>query len=29
MPDAELYDRLVSEFPAWPAAARDAGIVRA
>lgn len=27
--DAELYDRLVSEFPAWLAAARAAGIVRA
>ncbi|MGW4504596.1 vWA domain-containing protein [Streptomyces sp. NPDC004436] len=29
VPDAELYDRLVAEFPAWLAAARDAGIVRA
>lgn len=27
--DAELYDHLVSEFPAWLAAARAAGIVRA
>ncbi|OKK19149.1 toxic cation resistance protein [Streptomyces sp. CB00455] len=26
--DAELYDRLVGEFPAWLAAARGAGIVR-
>ncbi|MEV8533082.1 VWA domain-containing protein [Streptomyces sp. NPDC051211] len=26
--DAELYDRLVSEFPAWLAAARRLGIVR-
>ncbi|MFB6618177.1 VWA domain-containing protein [Streptomyces sp. NPDC085524] len=29
VPDAELYDRLVGEFPAWLAAARAAGIVRA
>ncbi|MER6449878.1 toxic cation resistance protein [Streptomyces venezuelae] len=29
VPDGELYDRLVSEFPAWLAAARSAGIVRA
>lgn len=29
VPDGELYDRLVSEFPAWLAAARGAGIVRA
>ncbi|MFI9295059.1 vWA domain-containing protein [Streptomyces gardneri] len=28
VPDAELYDRLVSEFPAWLAAARAQGIVR-
>ncbi|MFB7412849.1 MULTISPECIES: vWA domain-containing protein [unclassified Streptomyces] len=28
VPDAELYDRLVSEFPAWLAAARRQGIVR-
>lgn len=27
--DAELYDRLLGEFPAWLAAARAAGIVRA
>lgn len=27
--DAELYDHLVAEFPAWLAAARAAGIVRA
>ncbi|MFE2166190.1 VWA domain-containing protein [Streptomyces sp. NPDC059447] len=27
--DAELYDRLVGEFPAWLAAARARGIVRA
>jgi hypothetical protein len=27
--DAELYDRLVGEFPAWLAAARERGIVRA
>ncbi|MGW4565947.1 VWA domain-containing protein [Streptomyces sp. NPDC004561] len=26
--DAELYDRLVGEFPAWLAAARAAGVVR-
>ncbi len=26
--DAELYDRLVGEFPAWLAAARAQGIVR-
>ncbi|MFG3658948.1 vWA domain-containing protein [Streptomyces sp. NPDC047706] len=26
--DAELYDRLVSEFPQWLAAARERGIVR-
>jgi hypothetical protein len=25
--DAELYDRLAGEFPAWPAAARARGIV--
>ncbi|MGW6709222.1 VWA domain-containing protein [Streptomyces sp. NPDC054956] len=29
VPDAQLYDRLVGEFPAWLAAARAAGIVRA
>ncbi|MFI5981144.1 VWA domain-containing protein [Streptomyces sp. NPDC051555] len=29
VPDAQLYDRLVSEFPSWLAAARTAGIVRA
>ncbi|MGW7454982.1 VWA domain-containing protein [Streptomyces sp. NPDC054787] len=29
VPDAVLYDRLVGEFPAWLAAARGAGIVRA
>ncbi|MFJ5935147.1 vWA domain-containing protein [Streptomyces sp. NPDC093071] len=28
VPDGELYDRLVSEFPAWLAAARAQGIVR-
>ncbi|GAA2507938.1 VWA domain-containing protein [Streptomyces longisporus] len=28
MTDAELYDRLVGEFPAWLAAARARGIVR-
>ncbi|GGW68031.1 toxic cation resistance protein [Streptomyces lucensis JCM 4490] len=28
IPDAELYDRLVGEFPKWLAAARAAGIVR-
>ncbi|MFE8937721.1 vWA domain-containing protein [Streptomyces sp. NPDC007872] len=28
VPDGELYDRLVSEFPAWLAAARARGIVR-
>ncbi|MFF8912502.1 vWA domain-containing protein [Streptomyces sp. NPDC015032] len=28
VPDAELYDRLVAEFPQWLAAARDRGIVR-
>ncbi|MEU6060208.1 VWA domain-containing protein [Streptomyces sp. NPDC047097] len=28
MPDAELYDRLVAEFPHWLAAARERGIVR-
>ncbi|OIK25670.1 VWA domain-containing protein [Streptomyces malaysiense] len=28
VPDAELYDRLVAEFPAWLAAARAAGVVR-
>ncbi|MFD9246710.1 VWA domain-containing protein, partial [Streptomyces sp. NPDC059556] len=28
VPDAELYDRLVSEFPVWLAAARRQGIVR-
>ncbi|MEU7643949.1 VWA domain-containing protein [Streptomyces huasconensis] len=27
LPDDELYDRLVGEFPAWLAAARTAGIV--
>jgi hypothetical protein len=26
--DAELYDRLVGEFPMWLAAARARGIVR-
>ncbi|WP_327252243.1 vWA domain-containing protein [Streptomyces sp. NBC_01244] len=29
VPDSELYDRLVGEFPGWLAAARAAGIVRA
>ncbi|MCX5196718.1 VWA domain-containing protein [Streptomyces sp. NBC_00249] len=29
VPDAELYDRLVAEFPVWLAAARRAGVVRA
>ncbi|MFB8243934.1 VWA domain-containing protein [Streptomyces sp. NPDC055952] len=28
VPDTELYDRLVGEFPQWLAAARAAGIVR-
>ncbi|GLX20087.1 VWA domain-containing protein [Streptomyces lavendulae] len=28
VPDSELYDRLVSEFPAWLTAARAAGVVR-
>ncbi|MFF4013609.1 VWA domain-containing protein [Streptomyces sp. NPDC001843] len=28
VPDAELYDRLVGEFPKWLAAARAAGVVR-
>ncbi|MGW7054060.1 VWA domain-containing protein [Streptomyces sp. NPDC054887] len=28
VPDAELYDRLVGEFPAWLAAARAQGIAR-
>ncbi|MGW1881829.1 vWA domain-containing protein [Streptomyces sp. NPDC001970] len=28
VPDAELYDRLVAEFPSWLAAARAQGIVR-
>ncbi|WP_406412619.1 VWA domain-containing protein [Streptomyces halstedii] len=28
LPDAELYDRIVAEFPHWLAAARAAGIVR-
>ncbi|MEG8276068.1 vWA domain-containing protein [Streptomyces sp. AHA2] len=28
VPDADLYDRLVAEFPRWLAAARAAGIVR-
>ncbi|RKN43178.1 VWA domain-containing protein [Streptomyces hoynatensis] len=28
VPDAELYDRLLSEFPSWLAAARQAGILR-
>ncbi|MGW0546463.1 VWA domain-containing protein [Streptomyces altiplanensis] len=28
VPDAELYDRLVREFPAWLAAARAQGVVR-
>ncbi|WP_030205376.1 VWA domain-containing protein [Streptomyces bikiniensis] len=28
VPDAELYDRLVSGFPAWLAAARERGVVR-
>ncbi|WP_329277713.1 VWA domain-containing protein [Streptomyces sp. NBC_00691] len=28
VPDAELYDRLVAEFPVWLAAARRQGIVR-
>ncbi|MFD9410353.1 vWA domain-containing protein [Streptomyces sp. NPDC059989] len=29
VPDSQLYDRLVGEFPVWLAAARGAGIVRA
>ncbi|MET9691088.1 VWA domain-containing protein [Streptomyces sp. NPDC006514] len=29
VPDGELYDRLVGDFPAWLEAARSAGIVRA
>ncbi|MGW2019351.1 VWA domain-containing protein [Streptomyces sp. NPDC001927] len=29
VPDAELYDRIVAEFPAWLAAARARSIVRA
>jgi len=28
VPDAELYDRLLSEFPSWITAARSAGILR-
>ncbi|MET8723694.1 MULTISPECIES: vWA domain-containing protein [Streptomyces] len=28
VPDAELYDRLVGEFPSWLAAARAAGVLR-
>jgi hypothetical protein len=28
VPDAELYDRLLSEFPSWATAARSAGILR-
>jgi stress response protein SCP2 len=28
VPDAELYDRLLSEFPSWMTAARQAGILR-
>jgi stress response protein SCP2 len=28
VPDAELYDRLLSEFPSWVSAARSAGILR-
>ncbi|MEW2085644.1 VWA domain-containing protein, partial [Streptomyces sp. NPDC005283] len=28
VPDAELYDRLVAEFPLWLTAARAHGIVR-
>ncbi|MFG3138922.1 VWA domain-containing protein [Streptomyces sp. NPDC048211] len=28
VPDAELYDRLLSEFPSWLAAARQLGILR-
>ncbi|MFD8959568.1 VWA domain-containing protein, partial [Streptomyces anulatus] len=28
VPDLELYDRLVAEFPLWLAAAREQGIVR-
>ncbi len=27
VPDGELYDRLLSEFPSWLKAARDAGII--
>lgn len=27
VPDEELYDRLLSEFPSWLTAARDAGII--
>ncbi|MFE7807999.1 VWA domain-containing protein [Streptomyces sp. NPDC057430] len=29
VPDAELYDRIVAEFPAWLSAARAAAVVRA
>ncbi|MEU6345213.1 VWA domain-containing protein [Streptomyces sp. NPDC046977] len=28
VPDAELYDRILSEFPSWLTAARQAGILR-
>ena len=28
VPDAELYDRLLAEFPQWVRAARGAGILR-
>ncbi|MFE0629094.1 VWA domain-containing protein [Streptomyces sp. NPDC058864] len=28
VPDAELYDRILSEFPSWITAARQAGILR-
>ena len=28
VPDAELYDRILSEFPSWMTAARQAGILR-
>lgn len=28
VPDSELYDRLVAEFPLWLAAAREQGVVR-
>lgn len=28
VPDSELYDRLVAEFPSWLTAARAQGIVK-